>query len=94
MTKSIVTALAPLGFQTEIIQSENYNGIPYHYKIKITATEKDLSLQNQQDIVAMSDEYKNYKSVLDGLIIELPHEGTFYWGGGSVIGVRVIIGEE
>lgn len=91
--KSVSTALYSLGFRTEIIQSKSYNGIPYHFKLKITATEKGLSLQNQQNIIAMTDEYKNYKSTLDGLIIELPHSGEIYWGGCSVIGVKITIGQ-
>lgn len=91
---SVITSLSSLSYETQIVKYTDYNGIPKHYKIKIISTEKDLSLQNQANIIEMTDEYKQQNSVLDGLLIELPHKGDVYWGGSSVIGVKVTIGEE
>lgn len=66
---SLKTVLTLLNLQGEIINAWEYSGDPFHFKLAVDATGKDFDNELHKKLVALVNENKNQRSVLDEINI-------------------------
>jgi len=75
---AVVRALESLGLTAQISEWFNYDGLPYHFKVSIDVDEQEFSAETSFLMDKFINEYKNVRSVLDGVDINLAARGSVY----------------
>jgi phage tail P2-like protein len=87
---SIVKALESIGFIVELKEWFEYEGTPYHFKLKLSSASYTSQDNLSSKICQYVDEYKNVRSVLENLELDLPAISNIpVIGGYSVIGLII-----
>lgn len=87
---SVKRSLESLGFNVELKEWQEYNGKPFHFKLKLSSTSQVYQDNTAEKITQYVDEYKNVRSILDNLELDLPSISNIpAVGGYSVIGLYV-----
>lgn len=68
----IIQALRSIGFETQVKEWFEYSAQPYHFKLTITSASQDIDLVNQEKMSLLVEEYKNVRSILDIVEIDMP----------------------
>ncbi|MDD3012627.1 MAG: phage tail protein I [Candidatus Gastranaerophilales bacterium] len=89
----IIQALRSIGFESQIKEWFEYSAEPYHFKLTIISASQDIDLVNQEKMSLLIEEYKNVRSVLDTVEIDMPAvSNTPFAGGCSTAGIYMVIG--
>lgn len=67
----VKNALQSLGFVVNLQEWQDYGGRPYHFKLKLTSGSQVFSEDLGTKLNALVGEYKNVRSILENLELEL-----------------------
>lgn len=79
---SLKTALEVLGFTVTIIESKDYGGRPYRFKLNLKSSTVYDDGKLSERIKKFVEEYKNVRSVLEAVNLELQTKSTCPYVGG------------
>lgn len=87
---SVKKALELLGFIVDLKEWFEYGGKPYHFRLKLTSLSQSYQENLNEKIIQYIDEYKNIRSVLENLELDLPTVSNIPMiGGCSVVGLYI-----
>lgn len=90
-TKAAVeTAISAIYPDTKVSEWWEYGGKPYHFRLQIDATDKDISSDRHKRVLSRVNFYKNLRSHLDGIRYAVYAEGVATaFAGASFCGNRM-----
>ncbi|ALV24554.1 phage P2 family tail protein [Campylobacter iguaniorum] len=74
------TALKAYFDKSGVCSWQDYSGEPYHFKILLDIKDKSVDLSSLNEIESIVEAYKNVRSVLDGITINLTSKATLRAG--------------
>lgn len=89
----LIQAFRSIGFEIQVKEWFEYEAEPYHFKLTIISASQDINLVNQEKMSLLIEEYKNVRSVLDTVEINMPAISNVpFVGGYSTAGMYIVIG--
>ena len=88
---SLESAVGIIHGGTTIEENWLYGGLPYHFRARVDASKEDPGTDPVGRLLDTIMDYKNLRSWLDGLQIDMIEDGTLYSGAASEVGTVLMI---
>lgn len=76
---------------TTIQEAWEYGGKPYHFRAAVDASQEEVGEDPAGRLLDTILQYKNVRSWLDGLQVELVEEATLYGGAAPEMGLTLVV---